>query len=269
MTPKAQFSARLVLIAALSLTVGGTLIASARPASADPAIKGLKDPGALEMGTSAAYPPFEYVVDGKLVGFDIDLGNELARRMKLKPAWQEVDFKGIIAALKSRRVDILVTALTKTPERAKQVAFSIPYYDAGIGAAVPKDSKVSQPADLKGKTIGVQIGTSGERFVREHIPDAKSVKTYDTIIFALKDLENHRVDAVVNPLPAIRYNLRGVRGIKTTGVWASSFVGIAARKDDKELLAEIDKQLALMKKDGFLATLDKKWFEDAPKSGKK
>lgn len=269
MKPKNHFSLKLVLVAALGFVSAGVLSCSARSSAADPAIKGLKNPGTIEIGTSAAYPPFEYVVNGKPVGFDIDLGNELARRMSLKPDWQEVDFKGIIAALKSRRVDILVTALTKTPQRAKQVAFSVPYYDAGIGAAVLAGSKISEPSDLNGKTIGVQIGTSGERFVREHIPDAKSVKTYDTIIFALKDLENHRVDAVVNPLPAIKYNLRGVQGIKTTGVWVSSFVGIATRKDDRALLAEINDQLGSMKKDGFLSMLDKKWFPNSNKSAGK
>jgi polar amino acid transport system substrate-binding protein len=167
--------------------------------------------------------------------------------------------KGIIAALKSGRVDILIAAMTKTPPREEQIAFSTPYYDAGIGAAFPLTHPIAKPNDLVGKVVGVQLGTSGEAFTRA-IAGLKEIKTYDSILLALKDLENGRVQAVVNPLPAIRYSLRSVSGISTTAVWKSSVVGINTRKEDTDLLAEINLQLDALKKDGFLDKLDKKWF---------
>ncbi len=245
------------------LTGLALLIASAAfsvPAAAQDTLQKIKKAGEMVVGTSAAYPPFEYHEGSNIVGFDIDLGSEIAKRMGVKIKWVEIDFKGIIAGLKSGRVDLLITAMTKTPERAEQITFSSPYFDAGIGAAKPIGSPIAKPDDLKGKVVGVQLGTSGERFVRDNIKGVKEIKTYDTILLALKDLENKRVDAVVNPLPSIKYNLRGLNGLDVTDVWTSRVVGINTRKEDTALLAEINKQLADLKKEGVLDKLNKKWF---------
>ena len=242
-------------VAALALA-----ISSMSPASAQGTLEKIKKSGEMVVGTSASYPPFEYHKGTDIVGFDIDMGNEIAKRMGVKIKWVEIDFKGIIAALKSGRVDVLITALTKTPERAKQIAFSEPYFNAGIGAAKPVGSPIKKPEDLNGKVVGVQLGTSGERFVRDHIKGVKEIKTYDTILLALKDLENKRVAAVVNPLPSIKYNLRGTTGLDVTPVWTSRVVGINTRKEDTALMAEINKQLDALKKDGELDKLTKKWF---------
>ena len=230
------------------------------PATAQDTLQKIKTAGVMNIGTSASYAPFEYHEGGNIVGFDVDLGNEIAKRMGVKPNWVEIDFKGIVAALKSGRADVLITALTKTPERAEQIAFSMPYYDAGIGAAKPEGSPISKPEDLKGKVVGVQIGTSGERFVRDRIKDVKEIKTYDTILLALKDLQNGRVAAVVNPLPSIKYNVKGLKGLDVTQVWESSVVGINTRKEDIALMDEINNNLTALKKASFLDQLDKKWF---------
>jgi ABC-type amino acid transport substrate-binding protein len=210
---------RIFIAATLASALGAALFAAAvTPAAAQSTLDKIKKSGEMVVGTSASYPPFEYHQGSDIVGFDIDMGNEIARRMGVKIKWVEIDFKGIIAALKSKRVDLLITALTETPQRAGQISFSQPYFDAGIGAAKPKGSAIAEPKDLNGKTVGVQIGTSGEHFVRDNIKGVKEIKTYDTILLALKDLENGRVDAVVNPLPFIKYNLRGTKGLDVTKV---------------------------------------------------
>jgi ABC-type amino acid transport substrate-binding protein len=229
-------------------------------ACAESTLEKIKRTGTMVVGTSAAYAPFEYVADGKLVGLDVDLANEIARRMAVNVEWQEIEFKGIVAALKSKRVDILFTALTKTKEREEQIAFSDGYYDAGIGAAKPAGSAITKPSDLDGKVVGVQIGTSGQAFVRENIPGIREMKSYDTILLALKDLANGRVEAVVNPLPSIRYNLRGLSGLEVTDVWRSSVVGVGIRKEEEDLVAEINRHLAALRQEQFLARLEKKWF---------
>lgn len=252
-----------VLAAALTATLGLALTPFvASPVSAQDTLAKVKKSGEIVVGTSAAYAPFEFRKDGNLVGFDIDLGEEVSKRMGVKIKWVEIDFKGIIAGLKSKRVDALITAMTKTPERAKQIDFSMPYFDAGVGAARPKGSSIAKPADLKGKVVGVQIGTSGERYVKGDLKNVgiKEVKTYDTILLALKDLENGRVDAVVNPLPSIKYNLKGLKNLEVTDVWVSRVVGINTRKEDAALLAQINKHLADLKKEGFLDKLTQKWF---------
>ena len=204
----------------------------------------------------------EYVKDGELVGFDVELSRELARRLGVDVKFEIIDFRGIVAALKSGRVDILVTAMTQTPEREEQIGFSVPYYDAGIGAAFRISEKIERPEDLAGKVIGVELGSSGEHFVRTEIGDlVGEVVTYDSIVLALNDLENGRVDAVVNPLPAITFNSRNNEEIATSEVWVSRTVGVNTRLDDIEFRATINETLLDMEEDGFLPSLRVKWFE--------
>lgn len=246
---------------AMALAVAAfTVLMAPQSSSAQDTLEKIKKSGTMVVGTSAAYAPFEYKEAGKFVGFDIDMGEEIARRMGVKIEWQEIDFKGIVAALRSGRVDLLITALTMTPERAAQIEFSDPYYNAGVGAARKKGSAIANPPDLAGKVVGVQIGSSGDRFVRGQLKDVKEVKTYDTILLALKDLEIGRIDAVVNPLPSIKYNMKGMKDLEVTDIWSDSTVGINTRKEDAKLMAEINRHLADLKKEGFLQKLDNKWF---------
>jgi len=248
-----------IVLPAAALTAAFTL----SPASAQTTLERIKAEGVMTAGTSAAYPPFEYVEDGELVGFDIDLAEELGKRMGVTVEFEKIDFKGIIAALQSNRVDTLITAMTKTPERAERISFSMPYYDAGIGALVPANSDIATPEDLAGKTIGVQLGSSGERYVRGDLGESVGqIMTYDSILLAINDLKNGRVDAVVNPLPVLSFNIRGTEGFKTTDVWVSRVVGINTRLEDADLMAEIDMHLTAMEGEGFLDMLAAKWFGD-------
>ena len=106
------------------LTLAGTLLASAMPAAAQDTLAKVKTAGVLVIGNGGAFPPFEFIENGQLVGYDIDLGNEIARRLGVKPQWEKIDFTGLIAALTSGRVDVLITAMTKTPDRAARIGFS-------------------------------------------------------------------------------------------------------------------------------------------------
>jgi ABC-type amino acid transport substrate-binding protein len=244
----------------VAMAAAATLAAS-WPASAQNTLEAVKQKGVLVAGSSAEYPPFEYVADGKLVGYDVDMAEEITRRMGVKVAWEKIDFKGIVAALTAKRVDVLITALTWTPERAERIAFSDPYFDAGIGAITPRSSTIEKAEDLTGRKVGVQLGSSGERYVRETIGSkVGQLLTYDSITLAINDLKNGRVEAVVNPLPVLRYSVRNDSGFRYTGVWDTRVVGINARLEDKDLLAEINRHLADLKREGFLAKLETKWF---------
>jgi polar amino acid transport system substrate-binding protein len=247
---------------ALSIVaVIAALAAATATARAESTLDEIKKKGVIVAGSSAEYPPFEFVADGKLIGYDVDMADEIAKRMGAKVQWEKIDFKGIVAALTAKRVDVLITALTYTPERAARIAFSDPYFDAGIGALLPKDSAVQKADDLTGKKVGVQLGSSGERYVRETLGSkVGQLMTYDSIVLAINDLKNGRVEAVVNPLPVLRYAVRNDTGFKQTAVWDSRVVGINTRLEDKELLAEINKHLADLKKEGFLAKNEAKWF---------
>ena len=244
----------------VAMAAAATLAASL-PASAQNTLEAVKQKGVLVAGSSAEYPPFEYVADGKLVGYDVDMAEEITRRMGVKVAWEKIDFKGIVAALVAKRVDALITALTWTPERAERIAFSEPYFDAGIGAITPQASTIQKVEDLAGRKVGVQLGSSGERYVRDTMgAKVAQLLTYDSIVLAINDLKNGRVDAVVNPLPVLRYAVRTDRGFRYTDVWDSRVVGINTRLEDKELLAEINGHLRDLKNEGLLAKLETKWF---------
>jgi polar amino acid transport system substrate-binding protein len=241
-----------------------TLLALAAPgAHAQDTLAQIKQKGEMVVGNGGAYPPFDMVIDGQLAGFDIDMGNEIARRMGVKIKWEKIDFSGIIAALTSKRVDLLITGMTKTPERAQRIGFSVPYYETGIAAALKPGVKIDSPKDLAGKVVAVQVGTSGERYVRDNFGSVvKELKVFNEFPLAFADVEAGRADAVVNTLPVVRYNAaRRGNKLAVAGPWTSTDVGINARLEDTALMAEINRHLQALKKDGFLAKLDQKWFK--------
>jgi ABC-type amino acid transport substrate-binding protein len=255
------FTRRRVL--ALACLAGAATLLT-EPAGAQDALAQIRQAGVIKIGNSAAFPPFEFVRDGELVGYDVDLGNEIARRMGLKAEWQRIDFAGIIAALTSKRVDVLLTAMIKTPERAERIAFSEPYYNSGIAAAVRPDVTMKAPEDLVDKIVAVQVGTAGERYVRDNFGSkVKEIKTYNEFLLAVADVEAGRADVVVNTMPPVRYNVfRRGNKLQIVGPWDTRDVGINTRKEDTALLAEINRHLADLKREGFLDKLDAKWFTE-------
>ena len=241
-----------------------TLLALAAPgAHAQDTLAQIKQKGEMVAGNGGAYPPFDMVIDGQLAGFDIDMGNEIARRMGVKIKWEKIDFSGIIAALTSKRVDLLITAMTKTPERAQRIGFSVSYYETGIAAALKPGVKIDSPKDLAGKVVAVQVGTSGERYIRDNFGSVvKELKVFNEFPLAFADVEAGRADAVVNTLPVVRYNAsRRGNKLAIAGPWTSTDVGINVRLEDTALMAEINRHLEALKTEGFLAKLDQKWFK--------
>ena len=250
------------LIFCLFFVLAGILACGAGSKAQADTLAQIRKSGVLTIGNSGAFPPFEFVANGKLVGYDIDLGNEIAKLMGVKAKWTQIDFAGIIAALTSKRVDVLVTAMVKTPERAAHIAFSTPYYNSGIAAAYRPGLHITKPADLAGKIVAVQVGTAGERYVRDHFASkVKEIKTYNEFLLAMTDVEAGRADVVVNTLPPIKYNVaKRHDGLRIAGPWDKREVCIKTRLDDKAPMAQINKELAVLRANGFLKKLDKKRF---------
>ncbi len=218
-------------------------------------------PGVLSIANSGHYPPMEFMENGKLVGFDIDMGNEIARRLGLKTDWVVVEYKGIIGTLKSKRTDILISSMTVTPARAEQVLFTDGYLDADIGAAVNKADAGLTPNKVDAKdTIGVEIGSAGAAWAKDNFPSGSNIKVYDTLMLAIKDLDAGRVKLVVNNLPALQHQSKDMKNLTVTPAWEKRMAGIAVRKEDTEMAAALNKTLASMKADGFMKKLEEKWF---------
>jgi ABC-type amino acid transport substrate-binding protein len=236
------------------------LAAGVATAAAETTWEKIRRTGVMTSANTFSYPPFGFIEDGKQVGFDVDLGNEIAGRMGVKLTFEAVDFRGIIAALTSGRVDMLITGMVYTPDRAQRIDFSEPYFDGGVAAAFRPDKALAKPDDIAGKRVGVEIGSAGDKFVREKYESRVEIKTYDTVFLGLKDLENGRLDVFVGSVAPMRYILRNMPALKTSEVWDSRIQAANTRKEDKDLLNEINKHLSGMKQDGTYDKLVRKWF---------
>jgi ABC-type amino acid transport substrate-binding protein len=222
----------------------------------------IKADGVLRIGTDATYPPFEYNDDksGELIGFDIDLMKAICRELDLKPEFIVVPFGGIIPGLRSNKYDCIISAMTITPDRQEAVIFSIPYYDAGQTIAVPlNDTTISSIDDLKGKRIGVQLGTTGE--IMAKTIEGAEVISFNNIGAAFIDMENGHLDAVLNDAPTSARAIK-VRGrAKIVGpLLSSEQYGIAVDKKNSDLLEAIDDALQKMIDTGAVDSLKNYWI---------
>ena len=152
----------------------------------------------LRIGTEGAYPPFEYRdSSGALKGLDVDVGNALCAEMKVTCIWLPQDFDGLIPAIRAGKIDLIISSLSMTPDRAKVIDFTKPYYTSPSQFVALKASGITDdPGTLKGKTIGVQSGTIHQSYMEQKLPDITE-KVYNTVQEAELDLESGRIDALL------------------------------------------------------------------------
>ena len=223
----------------------------------------------LRIATEPTFPPFESV-DTKTheyVGFDMDLIREIGKRAGYDVTLVNMGFDGLIPALFTGTIDIAVSGITITEERKKRVDFCEPYYEAGQGLLV-RTADVEKYKDLKsleGKTVAVQIGTTGAD-VAKGIKGAH-IKAFNTGAEAFQDLKLKGCDAVITDRPVIGYfmvkNARAAKGLtlQKTRLDAEYF-GFAVKKGNDTVKNAVDKALKDMRADGSYQTIYKKWFGD-------
>lgn len=223
----------------------------------------------IVVGLDDSFPPMGFKDEkNEIVGFDIDLAKEVAKRLGREVEFKAIDWNSKEAELKSGRVDILWNGLDITDKRKENMLFSEPYMDNRQIVFVAKNGKVSVAGetDLAGKTIGTQSGGTTEEYF-ENKPELKAsmkeVKYYPDYINAFMDLENGRLDAVVGDEIIGRYYISKhpdeIQAIDTVIGTVSQF-GIAFRKDDQKLRDEVQKVFDEMKADGTVAKISEKWF---------
>ena len=222
----------------------------------------IRTAGVMRVGTDATYPPFEYVDDKtrKIDGFYIDLMTEICKDLGVKVEFVVVPFDGIISGLNSGKYDCLISAMTITPERARAVLFSEPYYDAGQSIAVALDDQdIKSIDDLEGKRIGAQLGTTGELLARK-IKNA-TVRSFDNIGDAFRDLNNGNLDAIINDKPVSQRIIMARGKAKLVGpVLSSEQYGIAMRNGEIRLKKTVDDALEQLKDRGVYSAINNKWF---------
>lgn len=223
----------------------------------------VKTRGVLRFGTDATYPPFESVdKDGKIVGFDIDVGNEVARRMGLKAEFINTAWDGIFMALNNVKFDVIISSVSITPKRQETYDFSTPYKDSHQIVVVRKEEKeIRSKDDLKGKKVGVQIGTTSEKEAKG-VAGVGEVKSYNTFVEPFMELSFGRVDGIiVNGAVATTFVSRYPDKFKTTGdPFLYNQQGIVIRKGEKDLKEAIDKVLKQMLDEGWITKLREKYM---------
>ncbi|KIU51689.1 MULTISPECIES: cystine ABC transporter substrate-binding protein [Pseudomonas] len=223
----------------------------------------IKDSGSISVGLEGTYPPFSFVdTDGKLTGFEVELSEALAKELGVKARLQPTKWDGILAALESKRLDIVVNQVTISDERKKKYDFSEPYTVSGIQALVLTKNKdtIKTAQDLAGKKVGVGLGTNYEQWLKDNVPKA-IIKTYDDDPSKFQDLRVGRIDAIlIDRLAALEYARKAKDTIAAGDAFSRQEAGVALRKGEPELLDAINKALDKLRADGTLKKLSEKYF---------
>ena len=219
----------------------------------------------LRIGTEGAYAPFNYTnADGTLGGFDVDMANAICDDMQVTCEIVAQDWDGIIPGLKAGKYDAIVAAMSITPERAQQVAFTEPYFSNSLVFLAKKDSSFdpNNSDDINAHSIAAQRSTISSQWLEKVYPNA-DMKLYDTLSNAFLDLGSNRVDAMVSDkLPALEW-LGSTSGsqyaLKGQEIDINDNFAIAVRPGDA-LQAKINKSLVKIKADGTYDKINQKYF---------
>ncbi|EKY3193067.1 arginine ABC transporter substrate-binding protein ArtI [Cronobacter turicensis] len=220
----------------------------------------------IRFATEASYPPFESMDAGnKIVGFDVDLANALCKEIDATCTFTNQAFDSLIPALKFKRVDAVMAGMDITPERQKQVLFTTPYYD-NSALFVGLQGKNSSIEQLKDKRVGVQNGTTHQKYITDKHPEITTVP-YDSYQTARLDLQNGRIDAVFGDTAVVTEWLKtnpklAAVGDKVTDKdYFGTGLGIAVRQGNTELQQKFNTALEKVKKDGTYKAIYDKWFQ--------
>lgn len=224
--------------------------------------KDTKKPKIL-VGSETTYAPFEFQNEktGEYEGFDMDLIRAIGKAEGLDVEIKSMSFDGVLGAVQSGNIDVAIGAITITQERKDKFDFSEPYFDADQSIAVNAGEKgIKGQADLEGKTIAVQIGTTGAQLAKE-IKNTQ-VKEFNSITDAFMELRNGGVDAVVNDIPVTAdYLQKNGDGLKLAGVVKTGEqYGIGVTKGNTELLNKLNNGLKTLKENGEYDKIYQKWF---------
>ncbi len=213
----------------------------------------------LVMVTEATFPPYEFREGGKIVGIDVDLMKAVAKKTGRELVVEDMSFDSVIAAVQAGKADVAASGITVTDERKRQVGFSHPYVTAQQVVIVPKDSEIRGSADLKGKRIGVQHGTTGDLYVTRNI---REPERFPNGSLAVAALDAGKLDAVVldgEPSKvhvALHENLVILDEPLTTEEYA-----IAVNKKNTALLEEINAVIDELRENGGLEKIKAKYVK--------
>lgn len=250
-------------------TVESSVVQNSTAPLSENNLNGIKDKGKFIVGLDDTFAPMGFRDEkGEIVGFDIDMAKEVAKRLGVSVEFKPVDWDGVVLSLKNKDIDVIWNGLTITDERKEQIDFSNPYLENRQIIVVKSGSGIKSKADLSGKTVGLQLGSSSEEALNADENTAKSLKEirkYSTNTEALLDLKNGRIDAVVVDEVLGRYYIQ--KNPEDYVVLDDDFgkeeYGVGIRKEDSDFKEAIDKAIDEMKADGTADKISVKWFGKA------
>ena len=262
---RTMFSRRLggVVAAMAGTLLAATACQASSGNSEENALDRVKEAGVIRVANPQTSPPYSLRDDkDQLQGFDVDLANEIGKRMDVKIEFIQGEFDNFIPGLKSDRWDIVIAGQAITDERRQQVDFSIPYRVSAVTVFLAADDStpVTELNDLAGKRIAVLAGSSDTERA-ESVPDGK-LMTYENATLALKDLSEGRVDAYIGSRFAGTYFAEqyDLPVAATDVALAMEQNAMSMVKGQDELRSEMDRLIREMLDDGTIAKLSKKWF---------
>lgn len=220
----------------------------------------------LRVGLEGTYPPFNFVdSNNKMVGFDVDISNEIARRLGVTTEFFGTGWSSLIGGLQSDKFDVIIAQMSITEERAQSVDFTVPYVVSGaVLISRDNDDRFAELQDISGHKVGVGIGTTFETVART--VDGADVRTYDSFQAYAQELATGRVDVILNDQLTAGYNIKELKlPLKiTSSILSEDHIAIAVKKGNSDFVAEIDQILTDMISDGTYREIFFNWFATEP-----
>ena len=228
----------------------------------------LVNSGEITTCTHLPYQPFQFEQGGKIVGFDVDMIDLVAKELGVKQAIVDTPFEGIQSGedLNARKCDIAAAAMTITPEREEKIAFSAPYFDANQALLVKKGSGIKGLEDLQGKTLGVQSGTTGKMYAEENAPEGVQLKDYEDLALELGSVKSGQIPAAINDIPVLLDYVKQNPELEVaTQFKTGEQYGFGLKKGTSEELKKVvDQVIRQARSDGTYDRLYEKWFGTKP-----
>lgn len=219
----------------------------------------------LTVGTSADNPPFEFLQEGKIVGFDIALMEEVAKELKMQLDIKDMNFDGILGSLTSGRIDAAISCIYSSEERRKSVDFTNGYYDATKSMVCLKDSPIKSEDDLENQTIGVQSGSSHEVYangdLKKKIPTVQ-IKSLPRIPDLIQDLKSNRIACIMIGTKEAQALTTEIPGLKSIILEDTKEEFAIALPKGSALTEKINAVLVTLKKNGVMDKLQNQWLKD-------
>ena len=220
------------------------------------------EPGVLTMGTNATFPPYEYKDGDDVVGIDAEIAQAIADELGMELEIEDIAFDSIIPEIVSGKADMALAGMTVTEDRKASVDFSDTYATASQMIIVKEDSEIAGPDDLKGVTVGVQLGTTGDIYVSDLEADGTTVERYNKGFEAVQALSQGKIDAVVIDGEPAKTFVSETEGLKILDeAFTVEEYAIAVKKGNTELLDKVNGALETLKDNGTLDEIVAKYIK--------